>query len=268
MICFPNAKINIGLRITEKRSDGFHNIESIFYPVHGFCDCLEIQESDKLIFENLGIQIDAPIEKNLCVKAWNVFNSHLEIPPLHIILYKNIPFGGGLGGGSADASFLLSAINSYFKIGYDNATLEKMALELGSDCPFFIQNKPTFAEGRGEIFSPVELSLKGYWILLVKPDVAISTPEAYRGTTPCKRAKKLIEEIPANISLWENCIENDFEKSIFVNHPEIAKIKDRMYELGATYASMSGSGATVYGIFENEIEVPKDLPVVWFGQLQ
>ena len=268
MICFPNAKINIGLRVTEKRPDGFHNLETIFYPVHGLCDCLEFQESTKLQFENYGIQIDTPPEKNLCIKAWEIFKSHYDIPPVHIKLLKNIPFGGGLGGGSADASFLLSALNSYFSVQASSEELEKMALQIGSDCPFFINNKPVFAEGRGEIFSKTNLSLQGHWILLVKPDVAISTAEAYRGVTPQKREQTLLNDLPQHISQWKNCVENDFEKSIFKNHPKIAQVKNTMYTLGAIYASMSGSGATVYGLFDHEIDIPTTLPVVWFGQLK
>ncbi|MCQ2959304.1 MAG: 4-(cytidine 5'-diphospho)-2-C-methyl-D-erythritol kinase [Bacteroidales bacterium] len=268
MICFPNAKINLGLRITEKRADGFHNLETIFYPVHGFCDCLEFIESSKLTFENTGIQIDTPPEKNLCVKAWNIFKAKFDIPPVHMILHKNIPFGGGLGGGSADASFLLTALNSYFSVGASTQELEKMALELGSDCPFFIKNQPVFAEGRGEIFSSTDISLKGYWILLVKPDVAISTAEAYRGVHPFKREKKITEEISTDLHQWKNHIDNDFEASIFINHPEIAAVKAQMYELGAVYASMSGSGATVYGIFDHELTVPEHIKPIWFGQLQ
>lgn len=268
MICFPNAKINIGLRIIEKRADGFHNIETIFYPVHGLCDCLEFLESNELKFENEGIQIDTPPEKNLCVKAWNIFKSHYDIPPIHMILYKKIPFGGGLGGGSADASFLLSALNEHFSVGASTEQLEQMALQLGSDCPFFIQNKPVFAEGRGELFSPINISLRGYWILLVKPDIAVGTAEAYRGTTPHKREHKLCDDIPSSIGEWKHIVENDFEPSIFANHPKIGNIKTKLYEMGAIYASMSGSGATVYGIFEQEIEIPKTLPVVWFGQLK
>lgn len=268
MICFPNAKINIGLRVTEKRSDGFHNIETVFYPIHGLFDCLEFFESDKLVFENAGIQIDTPPEKNLCVKAWNVFKSHYDIPPVHIILLKKIPFGGGLGGGSANAAFFLSALNEYFSVGASKNELEKMALELGSDCPFFINNTPVFAEGRGEIFSPTNLSLKDYWILLAKPDVAVSTAEAYRGVTPFKREKKLIEDFSSDISDWKNSISNDFEKSIFALHPEIKECKDVLYDLGALYASMSGSGATIFGIFDHEIQIPNNIPYIWFGQLQ
>jgi len=267
MIVFPNAKINIGLSITEKRPDGFHNIETVFYPVHGFCDCLEFIESKELTFENLGIHIDAPIEKNLCVKAWKVFKKYYDIPPIHIVLYKNIPFGGGLGGGSADASFLLSAINEQFTVGATTEELEKMALELGSDCPFFINNKPIFAQGRGEIFSPISISLANYWIVLAKPDVAVGTAEAYRGVTPFKRDKNLAETIPANIADWNNIVVNDFEQSIFKLHPEIELVKNKLYESGAVYASMSGSGATVYGIFEKETNI-SDLPVVWQGFLQ
>ncbi len=268
MICFPNAKINIGLHITEKRQDGYHNIETIFYPIHGLCDCLEFLESSELIFENEGIQIDTPLEKNICVKAWNTFKSHFNIPPIHIILYKNIPFGGGLGGGSADAAFMLSALNSYFSVGATTEQLEQMALELGSDCPYFIHNKPMFAEGRGELLKPIQLSLKGYWILLAKPNIAVSTAKAYEGIVPVKPEKKLIEVLPQNPKEWNGIVQNDFERTIFAAHPEIGQLKETMYQLGAVYASMSGSGATVYGIFDKEITVPKTIPTVWFGLIQ
>lgn len=267
MIVFPNAKINIGLYITEKRPDGFHEIETVFYPVHGFADCLEFFESKELTFENLGIQIDAPVEKNLCIKAWNIFKKYYDIPPIHMVLYKNIPFGGGLGGGSADASFLLSAINEHFNIGAPTEELEKMALEIGSDCPFFINNKPIFAQGRGEIFSPVSMSLANYWIVLVKPDVTVGTAEAYRGVTPYKRQQKLADVIPTNIADWKDIVVNDFEQSIFKSHPEIEAAKNKLYEAGAVYASMSGSGATVYGLFEKETKI-SNMPVVWQGYLQ
>ncbi len=268
MICFPNAKINIGLRVTEKRLDGFHNIETIFYPVHGLYDCLEFFESSEFLIENQGIQIDTPLEKNICTKAWKVFKSHFDIPPIHTILYKHIPFGGGLGGGSADAAFMLSALNSYFSVGATTQELEHMALELGSDCPFFIHNTPMFAEGRGELFSPIELSLKDYWILLAKPDIGINTAEAYRGIIPNKPKESLNASLPQNISEWKQTITNDFEKTVFANHPEIEQLKNTMYELGAVYASMSGSGATVYGLFDKEITIPKTIPTIWFGQLQ
>ncbi len=268
MICFPNAKINIGLRVTEKRLDGYHNLETIFYPIHGFYDCLEFFESKDFAIENIGIQIDAPIEKNLCYKAWQIFQEQYGIPPIHIKLLKNIPLGGGLGGGSADATFLLSALNSYFSVGASDDELEHLALKIGSDCPFFVKNIPVFAEGRGEIFSKIDLSLKNYWLVLLKPNVSVGTAEAYQGITPQKREQKLINEISSDITLWKDLIENDFEETVFNNHVEIADCKKFLYDLGALYASMSGSGATVYGIFEEEIEIPKQLPLIWQGELK
>lgn len=268
MICFPNAKINIGLRVTEKRPDGYHNLETIFYPIHGFYDCLEFFEAKEFVLENIGIQIDAPVEKNLCFKAWKLFQEQYAISPIHVKLLKNIPFGGGLGGGSADATFLLSALNSYFSIGASEEDLENLALKIGSDCPFFVKNTPVFAEGRGEIFSKIDLSLKNYWIVLLKPNVAVGTAEAYRGVVPQKRNKKLVTEIPSDITSWKDTIDNDFEESVFKNHIEIAECKKKLYDLGAVYASMSGSGATVYGIFKNEIDVPKQLPLIWQGELK
>lgn len=262
MICFPNAKINIGLRVTEKRPDGYHTIETIFYPVAGLYDCLEFEEAPELRIENIGIQIDTPPEKNLCFKAWHSFKKYYDIPPIEIHLLKNIPFGGGLGGGSADAAFLIKAMNEHFAIGASNDELEKIALEIGSDCPFFIQNKPVFAEGRGEIFTHVPLSLKDHVLIIAKPNTTVSTKEAYAGITPRKRTKKLIDDLPDSVKNWRTIIENDFEDTVFKNHPEIAELKQKFYDMGAIYAAMSGSGSTVYGIFEKMPVIPENFPVI------
>lgn len=268
MICFPHAKINIGLRIVEKRTDGFHNIETVFYPIHGLYDCLEIHQSHELHFTNTGLHIDAPVEKNLCVRAWHVLHEYTAIPPVAIHLHKHIPFGAGLGGGSADAAFLLTALNSYFNLNISDSTLQELALQLGSDCPFFIQSKPVFAQGRGEIFSHCTIDLQTYYIVLVNPNIHVSTAQAYAGVKPTKRSQTMIHELNNKPHTWKGIIENDFEQSVFETFPAIKTAKDTLYELGAVYAAMSGSGSTVFGIFESETEIPSSIPVIWKGLLQ
>ena len=268
MICFPNAKINIGLRVIEKRSDGFHNIETVFYPIHGLYDCLEFFESKELQFENTGLVIDASIEKNLCVKAWRILNEKYSIPSIRMHLHKNIPFGAGLGGGSADAAFLLVALNTYFSLGLQIQELEQLALQLGSDCPFFIQNTPIFAEGRGEIFTKCTVDLKNYYIVLANPAIHVSTAEAYGGVIPYTRANTLLQDFPNSITHWKGIIENDFEKSVFKTHPKIEELKYYFYSIGALYAAMSGSGSTVFAIFEQEPCVAEHIPIIWKGFLQ
>jgi 4-diphosphocytidyl-2-C-methyl-D-erythritol kinase len=252
MLTFPNAKINIGLRITEKRPDGYHNLESLFYPVKGLYDCIEIGEAKELTFENTGLYIDAPMEKNLCVKAWHLMNEHYNITPIRIHLHKVIPFGAGLGGGSADAAFMLTALNEYFNLNITIEKLEELALQLGSDCPFFIQNQPKFVAGRGEIFTPTPIDLTGYYIVLANPQIHVSTAQAYAGVKPYKREKSLFQEIDSNPRNWQGVIENDFEQSVFARYPTIEKLKNNMYAAGAVYAAMSGSGSTVFGIFEQK----------------
>ena len=252
MRIYPNAKINIGLNVTERRPDGYHNIETIFYPI-GLYDVLSIEPSESAAdysFSSSGIEIKGNPEDNLIIKAYRLLRTEYQFPPIDISLLKQIPFGAGLGGGSADAAFTLKAINELFDLHISTKELEYFAAKLGADCPFFIQNKPTFATGIGNIFTPVNLSLQGYWLLLVKPDIHISTAEAYAGVTPKVPEIKLSELIKRPIGEWKNLIFNDFEPSIFHKHPKIALIKRELYEMGALYASMSGSGSSVYGIFK------------------
>lgn len=256
MILFPNAKINIGLFVTEKRPDGFHNLETIFYPVPDLADILEIKIADApngtVNFKNSGLLIDCPEEKNLVIKAYRLLEREFTLPAVNIHLHKIIPFGAGLGGGSADAAFMLVGLNSMFNLGLSEASLEKYAAELGSDCAFFIKNKPAFAHGRGELLEPIDLNLDEYQIVVEKPDVAVSTKEAYAGITPTPAPFNLrnINNLP--IEEWRNHITNDFEKSILKAHPEIQEYKDLMYRQGAVYACMSGSGSAVFGIFKKQ----------------
>lgn len=268
MICFPNAKINLGLNIVSKRPDGYHNIETVFYPIP-VKDALEIVNAQKLSFCQTGIPVDAPMEKNLVIKALNLLKTQYEIAPLEIHLLKAIPFGAGLGGGSADAAFMLKLLNDFCKLGIDDKKLEEMAATLGADCPFFIRNKPVFASGTGNIFQPVELSLQGYYFCLIKPDVAVSTPEAYSLVTPAAPAVSQKEIIRKPVAQWRELMLNDFEKSVFAKYPVIGEIKETLYRAGAVYASMSGSGSSVFGLFEAPTRLKEQFPdcFVWEGQL-
>ena len=273
MLCFPNAKINIGLNITKKRADGFHDLETIFYPV-GLCDALEFAPLSQEIttpyeFHNSGIEVDGPQSDNIIIKAYQLLQKDHLIPPLHIHLHKNIPFGAGLGGGSADAAFMIHYLDKAFGLNIPLQKQEEYASQLGSDCAFFIANKPTFAYGRGELFSPINLDLSNYHILLVKPNVAISTAQAYANINPHTVNTSLTELTQLPIDEWEGKVINDFEKSIFPSYPQLQQIKDILYKNGALYASMSGSGSTIYGIFR---EIPTHLPQLeryftWSGKM-
>lgn len=255
MICFPNAKINLGLNVVSKRSDGYHNLETVFYPfkVH---DALEIIVNEALSADALflsGLQIDGNPNNNLAMKALELMRKKYNFPTLEVHLLKKIPFGAGLGGGSADASFMLKLINDKFQLGASDEELAKYALQLGADCPFFIYNRPLFASGVGEIFEEVEVALEGYYFVLVKPEVHVSTKDAFGGISPQAPAQSLKEIIRLPISKWKEFMVNDFEKTVFAKHPEIATVKEKMYESGAVYASMSGSGSSVYGIFDKKV---------------
>ncbi|MDR3652656.1 MAG: 4-(cytidine 5'-diphospho)-2-C-methyl-D-erythritol kinase [Paludibacter sp.] len=256
MLLYPNAKINIGLNVVEKRADGYHNIETIFYPI-GLCDMLEVEQSETCTdysFSSSGIAIDGDPEDNLIVKAYHLLRSGYQFPAVDISLIKQIPFGAGLGGGSSDAAFMLKALNELFELKITPSRLEKLAAKLGADCPVFIKNKAVFATGIGNVFTPIKLSLKGKFLVLVKPDIHVSTPEAYSLVVPEKPDVSLVDLIQHPISEWKDTIKNDFEKSVFANYPEIEKIKRNLYDMGAIYASMSGSGSSVYGIFETAPE--------------
>jgi 4-diphosphocytidyl-2-C-methyl-D-erythritol kinase len=251
MITFPNAKINIGLNITERRPDGYHNLETVFYPIK-INDALEIIESDKLSFQSSGIEIPGRVEDNLCVQGYHLLKKDYDIPPVTIHLHKHIPIGAGLGGGSADAAFFIKLVNEKFELGMSIAQMEDYARVLGADCAFFIENKPVFAFEKGDEFESIRLDLSAYKIVLVMPPVQVSTAEAYRGVKPAPVKESLIELINLPINQWKKHIKNDFEESIFKNHVEIRGVKAALYEAGALYASMSGSGSSVFGIFETQ----------------
>ncbi len=258
MIQFPNAKINLGLNVVSKRSDGFHNIESVFYPI-ALKDVLEFTLSDNADTQlfNSGIQVDAPKESNLVYKAYQLLKQDFKLPNLDIYLHKNIPFGAGLGGGSADAAFMLKSLNTNFNLDISDTDLEKYAEKLGSDCVFFIQNKPVYAFEKGTVFEPVQLDLSAYYILLVKPETAVNTAQAYAGLKPKPSDTDIREIIKQAPSEWKNNLKNDFEQSVFLQHPELAQIKAELYKIGAVYASVSGSGSALYGIFDHK---PKQHP--------
>lgn len=256
MIIYPNAKINIGLNITEKRLDGFHNIETIFYPI-GLSDILEINISnDKINFKNTGLSIEnKSFESNICHKAYQELNLNFSLKPIDIHLHKIIPFGAGLGGGSSDGSFTLKALNSLMKLNLNNNDLIKHAEKIGSDCPFFLINRPSFGTEKGNVLKPIDLNLKGYFLVLVHPEIHVNTTKAYARITPKKPKTNLLKLIKQPIENWKETIKNDFEDSVFKDHPILKDLKDQLYNLGAIYASMSGSGSAVFGIFKNKINI-------------
>ncbi|WP_319479033.1 4-(cytidine 5'-diphospho)-2-C-methyl-D-erythritol kinase [uncultured Draconibacterium sp.] len=250
MITFPNAKINIGLNVVEKRADGYHNLETIFYPVK-LADALEVVDVEETSFSSSGIEIDAAPESNLVYKAYSLLAGDFNLPPVKMHLHKVIPFGAGLGGGSADAAFALKMLNDYFSLGLTITQLEDYAARIGADCPFFIQNKPTFAYGIGDRFKPVNIDLSAFEIVIVKPPFSVGTPQAYQNIVPVKPDFNLLEIDQLPIEEWKSVVKNDFEKSVFPQFSEIEDLKNKLYEAGAVYASMSGSGSAVFGIFRH-----------------
>lgn len=257
MITYPNAKINLGLNIVEKRPDGYHNLETVFYPIN-LQDALEVStlESGKdYSLTTSGTPIEGDSENNLVVKAYKLLKLDFpKIPAIDIHMYKHIPTGAGLGGGSADAAFMIKLLNEKYNLGISVSKMEEYAAKLGADCAFFIQNKPVFATGIGNLFVPIQLSLKGYYLVLVKPDIFVSTKDAFANISPKKPINSLKEIIRMPIETWRAMMKNDFEESVFLKFPEIAAIKDKLYDMGAIYASMSGSGSAVFGIFREQVE--------------
>lgn len=275
MIAFPNAKINLGLNITEKRPDGYHNIETVFYPIP-LQDAIEVTIRDnglsspsadvisgirswqsyacnRYTLHTAGIPIAGAPDNNLVVKAFRLLDEEFGLLPVNIYINKRIPSGAGLGGGSADAAFTICLLNDLFHLGLGTADMEQRAKQLGADCPFFINNRPVFATGIGTTFAPIQLSLNGLHLVLVKPDTFISTKEAYANTTPQHPGRSLLNIIDTPVREWKDCMKNDFEDSVFPNHPEIAAIKEALYDMGAVYAAMSGSGSSVFGLFETPV---------------
>ena len=260
IVSYPNAKINVGLRIVGRREDGFHNIETVFVPVN-LCDILEIVEEKSLHIRHYGLQYSLPgnsASEDLCIKAYNLLKNDFDIPPVGIYLYKKIPVGAGLGGGSSDAAFTLKTLNNLFSLGLDECQLAVYASKLGSDCPFFIYNRPMLGEGKGDVLSPIESKTMNeiygenakYRIEVRTSPIFVSTAEAYRGVKISKDGKSLKELISAPVSQWNINIPNDFESSVFAKFPALKEEKEKLYADGAVFALMSGSGSSVYGIFE------------------
>ncbi len=252
MVTFPNCKINLGLHILNKREDGFHNLETVFYPVP-FTDALELIPSTntEIEFTGTGLAVDGNAADNLCVKAYDLLKKDFrEIPAVKIHLHKAIPLGAGLGGGSADAAFMLKLLNEKFKLNLSTDQLISYALQLGSDCPFFIINKPCFATGRGEVLEETAVDLSACKIVLINPGIHINTGWAFSHITPAQPDRSIKEIIQQPVVTWKDELKNDFENAVFTAHPAVKEIKEGLYAQGAIYAAMSGSGSTVFGIFE------------------
>lgn len=251
MITFPNAKLNLGLNVLRKRGDGYHDLESLFIPYCGLRDVLEIvpSASGRTSLHLYGIPVDGPQDDNLVFKAWKTMHSEFGIAPVEMHLWKGIPFGAGLGGGSADAAFAITMLDEMFSLHLSREETASIAATLGSDCPFFIYNRPMMARGRGEILTPMEIDLSAYRIEVVKPEVTVSTREAYSGVHPHLPRIPLEDVLALPVEQWKGLLKNDFEESIFPIHPEIAAVKEDFYRRGAVYAAMSGSGSAVMGIF-------------------
>ena len=252
MVTFPNAKINLGLNILSKRTDGYHDISSVFYPIP-FEDILEIIPSETFNFEITGLTVPGNKDQNLILNAYQLLRKGHDLPPVTIHLHKIIPMGAGLGGGSSDAAFTIKMLNTIFNLSLSNEQMEQYAGQLGSDCPFFIRNKPLLAEGTGNIFKNTVVDLKGKYLVLVCPDIHVGTADAYSKITP-GIPDIPVDEIMEKVQLaqWKDHLYNDFERSVLPQFPKIRDIKDQLYASGALYASMTGSGAAVYGIFEKK----------------
>lgn len=282
MVVFPNIKINIGLFVTGKRPDGYHNIESVFYPVPWY-EALEVSKRLDLEGElngaafsqgsvrlmTYGNPIPGASEQNLCIRVYELLNEWYNLPETDIHLLKTLPIGAGLGSGSADAAFTLRALKDFYGLAISDVEAIDLLAKVGSDCPFFWKNKPAFVYGRGERLQAISLDLSGYYIILVNPGIHVSTKQAYAGVNPQPPAfdLHLLPDVP--IENWHEVVNNDFESSVFNLYPEISEIKNELLELGAIYASMSGSGSTVYGIFKSEIKLPEkfDTRMSWRGWL-
>jgi len=252
MLAFANAKINLGLQVTEKRADGYHNLETVFYPVK-INDVIEISDADVTSFISFGKEIPGTSADNLCLKAYHALKKDFDLPAQKISLLKNIPIGAGLGGGSSDAAALVKLLNAKFALGLSAGQMENYVRPLGADCAFFIENKPVYAEGKGDEFTPLDLDLSSYEIVLVKPDVHVSTAAAYAGIIPRVPVSSVKDLIHLPMKDWNSFIFNDFEKTVFKSYPQVEAIKEELYHSGAIFALMSGSGSSVFGIFEEQV---------------
>ncbi len=251
-----NCKINLGLDVLRRREDGFHELATVMYPLLGLYDVIDVEpcEGAEPLFANVGLEVDCPADKNICIKAWRLLHERYGIGAVRITLDKRTPFGAGLGGGSADGTAVICSLNELFALGLSEMELIALAAELGSDTAFFVRNTPQLCTGRGEIMEPVEVSLNGLWLMLIKPDEGVSTREAYSGIKPFVTEVPLRERIAQPVEQWQQLLKNDFEPHIFAAHPHIGEVKEWLLAQGAIYASMSGSGSAVFGIFDHEIK--------------
>jgi 4-diphosphocytidyl-2-C-methyl-D-erythritol kinase len=269
MIAYPNAKVNLGLRILRKRPDGYHDIESVFIPIK-WEDIIEVIEdgangAGRVTFTSSGLEVPADGKPNLCERAYMLLAQEFALPAVKMHLHKMIPMGAGLGGGSADAAFVLRLLHDIFSLGLNDAALEERAARLGSDCPFFIRNRPQYVTGRGELMQPFDLNITGHHILVIHPGVHVGTAEAYAGVTPQVPDSDLRELLQRPISEWRDTVKNDFEGSVSRHHPIIGELKELLYANGAHYASMTGSGAAVFGIFgeKKNVDLPEAMTSKW-----
>ncbi|UKK54694.1 4-(cytidine 5'-diphospho)-2-C-methyl-D-erythritol kinase [Prevotella sp. E2-28] len=270
MIVFPIAKINLGLNVVERRPDGYHNLETVFFPVK-LEDALEVTLMDEAFpspfdcdLKVTNINIEGEEQRNLVVKAYNLLKKDFpQMPRVHAHLYKAIPTQAGMGGGSSDCAAMLLLLNNMFKLGLTNQQLIDYAAKLGADCPIFILNKPAYAEGIGERLQTIDLNLSGYYLAIVRPDIPVPTKEAFSRIVPCKPEKNCRMIVGQPIETWRKELVNDFEKSVFALHPEIGQIKERLYDMGAVYAAMSGSGSAVFGIFREQPDLSTDFGTMY-----
>ena len=251
MIIYPHAKINVGLQVLQKRNDGFHEIETLIYPID-LVDVIEIKPAQQLQLFLYGLPVEGALEDNLCMKAYSMLQADFHLPPVQLHLYKQIPAGAGLGGGSSDGAFVLKLLNDYFSLGIIELQLEKYAARLGSDCPAMLYKRPLLATGRGELLTPFEVDLSGLYMVVCKPSIFSSTAQAYAKTTPQKPKQPLREVLSLPVKMWKECIVNDFEAALFPEYPILKEYKEKLYGFGALYASLSGSGSALYGIFESK----------------
>jgi 4-diphosphocytidyl-2-C-methyl-D-erythritol kinase len=254
MLAFANAKINLGLLLTEKRADGYHNLETVFYPINLF-DVIELVDSEETVVVILGLNVPGDVTDNLCLKAFRQLQIDFNLPNQQIILLKNIPIGAGLGGGSSDAAFLIQLVNSKFELNLSTEQMQAYARGLGADCSFFIENKPVFAYAKGDEFENIKLELSRYYKVLVMPSVQVSTADAYKNVKVEQPGTSLKDLIHLPVAEWKNVIVNDFEPSVFQKFSEIDEIKTKLYAAGATFALMSGSGSSVYALFDEPVKL-------------
>jgi 4-diphosphocytidyl-2-C-methyl-D-erythritol kinase len=271
LIVFPNSKINLGLYILQKREDGFHDVETVFYPL-ALQDALEIIQQPSpttdLEFSSSGLTVEGQLSDNICVKAYQLLKKDFpQLPAIKMHLHKVIPMGAGMGGGSADGAFTLILLNQKFNLGISEQALIDYALQLGSDCPFFIKNTPCYATGRGEKLESIPLDLSNYKFVIVNPQIHINTGWAFSQVTPASGRRSLKEVIQQPVETWKESLANDFEDAVFQHHPEIKNIKTALYAEGALYASMTGSGSTVFGIFPKEASPSLSFPAHFFAKI-